>query len=65
MFQHHLYALKALASLARLPDTGEELRTVARLLEVPSGDLLFGRAATENALKERNPSGALVDYRRP
>jgi CHAT domain-containing protein/TPR repeat protein len=53
----------ALASLARLPDTADELRTVARLLDVQSGDLLLGGAATESELKARNASGALADYR--
>jgi CHAT domain-containing protein len=45
--------------LAQLPDTAEELRTVAERLGVPDSDIHLGRAASEATVK----SLPLADYR--
>jgi CHAT domain-containing protein len=49
----------AIASLPRLPETADELRSVARALGAPSEGLLLGREATERALRQH----PLNDYR--
>jgi CHAT domain-containing protein len=47
------------ASLPPLPDTADELRSVARKLNAANSDVLLGRAATETAVKRAQ----LADYR--
>jgi len=51
--------VRALRQLTPLPDTAQEVTTVASVLGAPPGDVLLGPAATETAVK-RLP---LKDYR--
>ncbi len=49
-----------LAQLARLPDTAEEIQSIAQLLKAdPAGDIFLGRAASEKNVK----SGQLANRR--
>ena len=49
----------AIADLPALPETADELRTVAKILETSDSHILLGRAATERELRKH----ALNEYR--
>ena len=50
-------------SLTPLPDTADELCTVAKQLQLSPDDILLGANATETAIKTLSEQGKLAQYR--
>ncbi len=62
-FRGNLADVTALKAAPPLPETADELCTVAQNLGVPQSDIWLGKRMTETAIKELSEKGELRNYR--